>query len=100
MIGETFPFFYEVVGVDLNADEERFYLEKGIGFCGGFADAAKQLEDSFGPELVTIKHLELAEFSSLLRLPSSVAPTMKELIAGTKEYDYEVTCNREGEVIE
>lgn len=53
------PFNF-VVKVDKDIEEgaELYY---GQGFCNSYADAASQLEDYYGPELISIERLVLLE---------------------------------------
>lgn len=53
------PFNFAVkVDVDIGEGAELFY---GQGFCNSYTDAASQLEEYYGPELISIEHLILLE---------------------------------------
>lgn len=65
-----YPFSFEAICY--NSNEYANYLTTGMGFAASFADAAGQVEDYCGNELIKIKSLELYEESSLLLLPKDV----------------------------
>ena len=53
-----YPFNFAVKIDDETDGEQIFY---GQGFCNNYADAAGQLEEYYGPELISIEHLILLE---------------------------------------
>ena len=53
------PFNFAVkIDTDIGEGAELFY---GQGFCNSYAEAASQLEDYYGPELISIERLVLLE---------------------------------------
>ena len=54
-----YPFNFSVkIDVDNGEGAEIFY---GQGFCDSYADAASQIEEYYGPELISIERLILLE---------------------------------------
>lgn len=85
----TFPFSYEVV-VYAGAPDE-YSLEAGIGFCSSYADAAQQVEEYFGAELISFTDLYLFEDSTLLPMPRSFIRELKRI-----PYVPSVRCDSNG----
>lgn len=69
------PYIFDIAVIDEmgSATSPTTYCRhSGIGFCESLADAAKQLEDDWGPDLISIKHLELLEENNNILLPWDV----------------------------
>ena len=67
-----YPFNFSVkINTDNEQELEIFY---GQGFCDSYADAASQLEDYYGPELISIEYLILLEETnrSFVILPKKI----------------------------
>jgi hypothetical protein len=79
-----YPFSYTVRGYDY--DSQDYYLESGIGFCDGWADAAYQLEQYFGEEFIEITHLELHEETTVLNLSAKAFAAVRECLKGEEIY--------------
>ena len=47
----------------------NYICENGMGICTSFADAMAQIEEYYGSDLLSIKHLELYEENRLILLP-------------------------------
>ena len=62
-----YPFAYVAHCYDY--DDEKNYLQRGIGFAESFANAAGIVEKHYGKELIAIKHLELYEDNNVITLP-------------------------------
>lgn len=70
-----FPYSYTVVMYDEYDEINKVSLyrrESGMGLAESFSAATKQLEDYYGDDLVSIKHLELFEENSVILLPEHV----------------------------
>ena len=85
-----YPFTYKIFGyID---GENRYYEQYGIGFCTGYADAAKQIEETYADELITIKHLEIFEERTLLPMSKKmVEGIVSEFVYGNETYETEIT---------
>lgn len=75
-----YPFAFKVI----TYDDGEYKSEFGMGLAESFSDAMKQLEGHFGEELMTIKHLELFEASSIISMPKDAA---EEIINETYHTD-------------
>lgn len=66
-----YPFNFSV---KIDADGEGVEIFYGQGFCNSYADAASQLEDYYGPELISIERLVLLEETnrSFIVLPKKI----------------------------
>lgn len=74
MNSSKFPFSYKVIWFDEFSDNPNFKYNKdcGMGFADSYTDAARQIEDYYGNDLVTIKELTLYEENSLIILDENV----------------------------
>lgn len=68
-----YPYSYTTVFYDGTGKEGTYRRESGMGLAESFKDAVGQLEDYYGTDLVSIKHLELYEDCSLIILPEHIA---------------------------
>ena len=67
-----------------------------MAFCTSYADAAAQIEEYYGEDLISIKHLMLYEETSLIILPERIIKDYAEA-----EYcDFMVPCSLNGDDIE
>ena len=71
-----YPFSYEVI---LYIDTNSYTLECGMGFAENFSDAAKQIEDYYGSDIVSIKDIYLFEDSSLMIMPRDFIKQYKNI---------------------
>lgn len=62
-----YPFSFEAVG--FYAEDRKYYKQCGMGVCANYSDAAAQIEDYFGAELIKIDKIKLYEESNLIFLP-------------------------------
>ena len=90
-----YPFSYTIQGFN-DADNE-FYLENGIGFCESFKDAADILEQRYGDELASIKHLELYAEDDVIALPEDAFNSVINTIE--QDYTCEIPCDSKGKRI-
>ena len=87
-----YPFTYTIQGY--NYEDEKYYLESGIGFCESFADAANILDKRYGNELIAVKHLELFEEDNIIALPKG---TFDEVVDCLESDEcFEVECDEKG----
>lgn len=86
-----YPFNF-AVKVDIGNEEEGelFY---GQGFCNSYANAASQLEDYYGPELISIERLILLEETnrSFIILPKKICDIYETKIYPEGEFKEEVS---------
>ena len=68
------PFSYEVVYCGL--EPNTYYRESGVGFAESYSDAANQIEEFYGTDLVAIHHLELYEESILIPMSPGFAQSI------------------------
>ena len=61
-----YPFSFEAVG--FYAEDRKYYKQCGMGVCENYSDAAAQIEDYFGVELIRIDEIKLYEESNLIFL--------------------------------
>lgn len=70
-----FPYSYTAVIYD-EYDEinhiSQYKRESGMGLAESFSEAVKQLEEYYGDDLISIKHLELFEENNVILLPEHV----------------------------
>ena len=86
-----YPFSFIIQGYSTLGNEPRNYLEHGVGFCETYADAAKQIEEFYGDELIAIKHIELYEERSLITLPKG---SYEEMVDCLESYEnVELECD-------
>lgn len=87
-----YPFTYTVVLCDNLSGNNQYARESGMAFCTSYADAAAQIEEYYGEDLLSIKHLMLLEETSLIILPEQ---TIKDYVEA--EYcDFMVPCDCNG----
>ena len=93
----TYPYVYKVhiYFDDPNGSNQQDFVEHGIGFASSFADAAKQIEDYYGLDLVKIQHLELLEENPVLPVRKSVFNNIRSSELG----DALIRADEEGEPI-
>ena len=89
---KKYPFSYEVVIYGGAPDE--YSLEAGIGFCDSYAEAARQVEECYGDDLVSFTDLYLFEDSDLLPMPRSFIQELKSI-----PYVPSVRCDSDGKVL-
>ena len=77
-----YPFAFKVI----TCYDGKYKSEFGMGLAESFSDAMGQLEGHFGEELMTIKHLELFEASSIISMPKDAAERIINEIYHTDEY--------------
>ena len=85
-----YPFNFAVkVDVDIGEEAELFY---GQGFCNSYADAASQLEEYYGPELISIERLVLLEETNrnFIILPKNICDIYEKEIYPEGEFKEEV----------
>lgn len=85
-----YPFNFAVkVDVDIGEEAELFY---GQGFCNSYADAASQLEEYYGPELISIERLVLLEETNrnFIILPKNICDIYEKELYPEGEFKEEV----------
>jgi hypothetical protein len=87
-----YPFTYTIQGYDY--EDEKYYLESGIGICESFADAANILDNRYKSELIAVKHLELYEEDNVITLPTEVFEKTSEALNACECWC--VPCNEKG----
>lgn len=93
MNSSKFPFSYKVIWFNYFYDDPNFKCHEdcGMGLADSYADAAKQLENYYGNDLVIIKELMLYEEAPLILLNEEVVRNYSE-----KKYNSKA-CNEHGE---
>lgn len=74
----TYPYGYRVKFCTGEEDDYKQYYINGMGLTTSYAEAARQLEEYFGNDLMEIDYLELFEESITIILPASVIETYKK----------------------
>ena len=89
-----FPFSYKVIWYnEIYKDPDyKFSEDCGMGLADSYADAARQIEQYYGHDLVTIKELTLYEENSLIILDENVIKKY-----ANEEYNIIRHCNEHGE---
>lgn len=84
-----YPFTFKVRCLDLTSDNERVYIQNGMGFCSNYANAASQIEELYGSELICIERIYLIEEQKtrLIVLPEEICKTYEEEIAPYSMYE-------------
>ena len=66
----NYPFYFKVrLWSSVTPDKE--YISTGLGLSNSYAEAARQIEEYYGPELIAIEYLAAQEESDLIFLPES-----------------------------
>ena len=85
-----YPFSFRAIGY--MQEDNKYYEQCGMGLCMGYADAAKQIEESFADELIAIKHIEIFEEHTLIPMPKEIVDTIvAEYFYGNETYETEIT---------
>lgn len=88
-----YPFSYEVIIID-SFNTSNYLKECGMGLADNFTDAMEYIENYYGEDLITVKHLELFEESDLIILsPKVIKNYAKGKYAG-------IPCDVNGDLIE
>lgn len=85
-----YPFNFSVkIDVDNGEGAEIFY---GQGFCDSYADAASQIEQYYGPELISIERLVLLEETNrnFVILPKEICDIYEKEIYPEGEFKEEL----------
>lgn len=94
MNNTKFPFSYKVIYFDefYNNPDFQYNEDCGMGLADSYADAAKQIEQYYGNDLVVIKELTLYEENSLIILDEEVIKNY-----ANEKYNITHPCNERGE---
>lgn len=87
-----YPCIFDIVIYDSLADTESYNRHSGILFADSYADAARTLEQDYGNDLISIKHLELLEEANEVYLPWDI---LKNIVSDT--YWKGIPCNGDGD---
>ena len=85
----VYPFSYTVV---IYLEGEEYRLESGISFAASFTDAMEILDNYYGTDLVSVKHLELYEEGNVIVVPHDFIKTYEESEWG----DFSTPCDAHG----
>lgn len=77
----SYPYTFIVNGY--NHDRNTYYEQCGVGVCSSFADASTQIEQRYGDELVSIKHLCLHDADIVINVPKETLKQIIDLLEGT-----------------
>lgn len=66
----NYPFYFKVRLWNSVAPDKEC-ISTGLGLSNSYAEAARQIEEYYGPELIAIEHLVAQEESDLIFLPES-----------------------------
>ena len=94
-----YPFSYTVV-MFLEYDEDthtnEYRLESGMSFAASYTDAMEILENYYGTDLISVKHLELYEEGNVIVVPHDFIKTYEESEWG----DFSTHCDAHGNIQE
>lgn len=86
-----FPCLFDIVIYDSLAETETYNRHSGILFADSYADAAHILEEDYGDELISIKHLELLEKTNEIYLPWEILNNIR-----SDTYWKGISCDGDG----
>ena len=89
----VYPFSYTVV---IYLEGEEYRLESGISFAASYTDAMEILDNYYGTDLVSVKHLELYEEGNVIVVPHDFIKTYEESEWG----DFSTPCDARGQTKE
>ena len=88
----NYPFYFKVrLWSSENPDKE--YISTGLGLSNSYAEAAKQIEEYYGPELIAIEHLVAQEESNLIFLPETSC--LEYIKASNPSIDFEQEVSKD-----
>lgn len=93
----AYPYSFTVVlyhSYDAEKQVSKYRRDSGMGIATSFADAAKQIEDYFDEDLVSIQRLELYEGNHLIFLPEGCIEEFKR--ADWDGSSTQVPCDHNG----
>ena len=93
------PFSFSVVvyrGYNKDTGESNYHCQQGMGFADSFAQAAGNVENYYGSDLISIQKLELFEESNLILMPQACINEYKRREDGANYEDVSKPCNVEG----
>ena len=86
----NYPFYFKVrLWSSENPDKE--YISTGLGLSNSYAEAARQIEEYYGPELIAIEHLAAQEESDLIFLPESSCVEYVNATCPSVDFEQEVS---------
>lgn len=89
------PYIASVVFAEWDNSNVSYTKSFFLGFASSYADAAKTIEDCYGPELISINSLELLEETDIVYLPESI---LKNIAADVYFAEAHLACDAEGKV--
>ena len=85
----NYPFYFKVrLWSSETPDKES--ISTGLGLSNSYAEAARQIEEYYGPELIAIEHLAAQEESDLIFLPESSCLEYVNSICPSVDFEQEV----------
>lgn len=91
---DTYPFSFTVIFLDQVNEGNTYVTETGMGLASSFANATAILEDTYGRDLVAIKHLELYESTNIIILNKDI---VNQYNKGNFSF---FLCDHEGNIID
>ena len=91
----VYPFSYTVVmflDFDESTHTNEYRLESGMSFAASYTDAMEILENYYGTDLISVKHLELYEEGNVIIVPHDFIKTYEESEWG----DFSTPCDAHG----
>ena len=88
----NYPFYFKVrLWSSENPDKE--YISTGLGLSNSYAEAARQIEEHYGPELIAIECLAAQEESNLIFLPETSC--LEYIKANNPSVDFEQEVSKD-----
>ena len=91
-----YPYTFIVNGY--NRDYNTYYEQCGVGICSSFAGASAQIEQKYGDELVSIKHLYLYDADSVINVPREILKQIINLLEGTDVCSVQISESEANEI--
>ncbi len=89
----TYPFSFTVIFLDPINEGNTYATETGMGLASSFANATAFLEETYGKDLIAIKHLELYE-------PTNVIILNRDIVNQYSKDNFgPFPCDHEGNII-
>lgn len=85
----NYPFYFKVRVCDSEKPDKE-YISTGLGLSNSYAEAARQIEEYYGPELIAIEHLAAQEESDLIFLPEPSCLEYVKAVNPSIDFEQEV----------
>ena len=89
---------YTFIVNDYHHDHNTYYEQSGVGVCSSFADASTQIEQRYGDELVSIKHLCLHDADTVINVPRETLKQIIDLLEGTDVCSVQISESEASEI--